>query len=183
MKFERLTEDGRLWATVYDEETENVFDSTFEKWFDVAWLKSFFESNADDLASFFHITNIDQAVFDTLDDATELHCLILDLSPDTELDHLFRPLENWRAGEALLSRERAKGHHFEHPSWLRLYAIRLESNRYIITGGAIKLTATMKERTHTLHELERQNRVRDFLIAEGIIDYNGLNELNHESSF
>jgi hypothetical protein len=36
MKFERLTEDGRLWATVYDEETENVFDSTFEKWFDVA---------------------------------------------------------------------------------------------------------------------------------------------------
>lgn len=103
MKFERLTEDGRLWATVYDEETENVFDSTFEKWFDVAWLKSFFESNADDLASFFHITNIDQAVFDTLDDATELHCLILDLSPDTELDHLFRPLENWRAGEALLS--------------------------------------------------------------------------------
>lgn len=180
MKFERLTEDGRLWATVFDGENTNVFDSTFEKWFDVTWLKEFFASNIADLASFFHITSIDQAVFDTLDDAIELHCLILDLSPDTDLDSFFRPLENWRINEMVLSREKAKGYHNAHPSWLRLYAIRLSSNRYIITGGAIKLSATMEERSHTIFELQRQNQVRDFLLSEGIYDYEGLNELNNE---
>ena len=29
----------------------------------------------------------------------------------------------------------------QHPSWLRIYAIRIEPNVYIVTGGAIKLTA------------------------------------------
>ena len=41
---------------------------------------------------------------------------------------------------------------------------------YIITGGAIKLTATMQERQHTLSELQKMEQVRNFLISEGIID-------------
>jgi hypothetical protein len=180
MQFERLLENGRLWAVVYDEENVNVLEKVFSQWNDYLWLRDFFTEHAKDLASYFHITDIDRAVFDTVDDANDLECLIMDLDPDANLDELFRPLENTRMSEVLLGREKAKGRHHVHSSWLRLYAIRLESGRYIITGGAIKLTAAMKEREHTLMELTRLNRVRDYLISLGIYDYKGFEDYNED---
>lgn len=39
-----------------------------------------------------------------------------------------------------------------------------------MTGGAIKLTATMAEREHTLLELAKMEKVRNFLLDEGIVD-------------
>ncbi len=51
-----------------------------------------------------------------------------------------------------------------------------DSGRYIITGGAIKLTATMQEREHTLEELHKLNKVRDYLLSQGIFDYNGFED-------
>lgn len=180
MIFERLLEDGRLWAVVYDGEAVNVLERVFEQWNDYEWLRAFFIKHSDDLASFFHITDIDRAVFDTVDDANDLECLIMDINPDANLDEFFRPLENTRLSEMLLGREKAKGRYSTHASWLRLYAIRLESGRYIITGGAIKLTATMQEREHTLAELVKLNTVRDFLISIGVCDYQGLEDYYNE---
>lgn len=140
-----------------------------------------FSKNIDDLSSYFHITDIDQAVFDTVDDANELECLIMDMDPDANLDDLFRPLENQRFSEMILGREKAKGfYRSAHTSWLRLYAIRLDSGRYIITGGAIKLTATMQERDHTLEELRKINSVRDFLISHGVFDSDSFNDYCYE---
>ena len=46
----------------------------------------------------------------------------------------------------------------------------LSSGIYIITGGAIKLTATMQEREHTLKELHKMEKVRQFLLCENIVD-------------
>lgn len=39
-----------------------------------------------------------------------------------------------------------------------------------ITGGAIKLTATMQEREHTRQELAKIEKVRRFLLEENVID-------------
>ena len=78
--------------------------------------------------------------------------------------------------------KKQKGQYHTLASWLRLYAIRLESGRYIITGGAIKLTATMQEREHTLEELNNLNRVRDYLISLGVFDYNGFEDYDEESN-
>ena len=44
---------------------------------------------------------------------------------------------------------------------------------YIITGGAIKLTATMQEREHTRKELVKMDKVRRYLLEENIIDDDG----------
>lgn len=181
MKFEKILDNGRLWAVQYDEDPVNVLDKVFSQWNDYEWLRSFFIEHQEDLSSFFHITDIDRAVFDTVDDANDLECLILDLSPNADLDKLFRPLENTRLSEALLGREKAKGRHKIHASWLRLYAIRLDSGRYVITGGAIKLTATMQEREHTLEELRKLNKVRDYFISEGIFDSYGLEAYHDEN--
>ena len=133
-----------------------------------------FLANMSDLASYFKITDINQAIYDTIDDSQRMQCLILDISPDADLDQLFRPLENSRANEMLLGKEKAKiKNRPVHASWLRIYAIKLEPGCYIITGGAIKLTRTIQEREHTLAELNKMEAVRNSLLASGAIDAEG----------
>ncbi len=83
----------------------------------------------------------------------------------------FRPLENSRTGEMTLGKEKARiKNRTQHASWLRIYAIKLEPGCYIITGGAIKLTRTMQERQHTLVELQKMEKVRNFLLNGDVID-------------
>lgn len=171
MTFDKITDDGRLWAVRYDGAEDNVLVTIFEQWNDVQWLREFFKANIDDLVSYFKITDVNDAIYDTLDDSDRLECLILDISPEADLDKLFRPLENGRIDERLLSKEKARIKNRPcHASWLRVYAIRLEPGKYIITGGAIKLTATMQERKHTLQELMNMEKVRQFLIDNSVVD-------------
>lgn len=176
-----MTEDGRLWAVKYDGGLSNVFDEVFSRWADVDWLKNFFSSNVHDLERYFRITDVDSAIYDTIIDAEQMESLILDINSEESLDELFRPLENMRSSEMVLGKEKARGRKSRHSSWLRLYALRLQTNYYIITGGAIKLTPTMKEREHTLAELSNLNRVRDKLISLGIFDYDALKSCDDEA--
>ena len=77
----------------------------------------------------------------------------------------------------MLQKEKARlKRKYGHSSWLRLYAIKLIQGNYIITGGAVKLTATMQEREHTRQELVKIDRVRRYLLEEGIIDDEGFIE-------
>lgn len=180
MTFEDITGDGKLWAVKYDGDQDNILAVTFERWNDVDWLKGFFIDNYRDLANYFKITSLNQAIYDTLSDANDLECVILDSIASDDLDKLFKPLENLRASEMLLGKEKAKGRgRFMHNSWLRLYAIRFQQNSFLITGGAIKLTRTMQEREHTLEELRKLEMVRNFLLSEGAYDIDGFCDLIH----
>lgn len=172
MTFDKITEDGRLWAVKYKSETENALSILFSQWNDVLWLREFFKENIEDLASYFKITDVNKAIFDTIEESSKIECLIMDISPDADLDKLFRPLDNYRTSEIVLGKEKArlKEQIQKHPSWLRIYALKLTMGIYIITGGAIKLTAKMQEREHTLRELQKMEKVRNFLIQENIID-------------
>lgn len=171
MTFDKILSNNTLWAVRYDGDTDNALQQVFSQWNDVEWLFNFFEENKDDLERFFKITDINKAIFDTIDDSNRLQCLILDLSPEANLDHIFRPLSNSQTGEVALSKEKARiKERQHHASWLRIYAIKLEPGCYIITGGAIKLTQTMQERQHTLQELSKMENVRNFLMAENVID-------------
>lgn len=177
MKFDKITPDGRLWAAIYDNKETNALDELFEQWGDVAWLRNFFSENMSDLSAYFRITDINTAIYDTLDDNDQLQCLILDITPDANLDEIFRPLENNRLQEMLLGREKARlKNRPRHASWLRIYAIKLDPGIFIVTGGAIKLTATMGERQHTIDELAKLEEVRNHLLSEGIVDAAGFND-------
>lgn len=46
--------------------------------------------NKDDLESYFKVTDVNEAIYDTIEDSDKLQCLILDLSPDADLEKLFR---------------------------------------------------------------------------------------------
>ena len=177
MRFEDVLHNGRLWAVVYDGDSQDILTKTFANWLDPGFLEVFFIQNSKDLEKYFHITNLDVAIYDTIADAASLSCLILDIRPSANLDIIFRPLENQRIREMLLSREKAKGkRQTTHASWLRIYAIKLDTGIYLITGGAIKLTHLMSEREHTLNELKKMEMVRNYLLDNGIIDADGIKE-------
>ena len=170
-------ENNSLWAVRYDGEDDNSLRKVFGQWNAPEWLWEFITENMSDLESYFKITDVDPAIYDTMDDSSELECLILDISPEADLDKLFRPLENNRTAEMMLGKEKERlWQRAEHASWLRLYAIKLEPGCYIITGGAIKLTRTMQEREHTLKELRKMEQVRNLLIEQGAIDADGFED-------
>lgn len=171
MTFDQITENEKLWAVRYDDCLDNVLDSILGQWNDVVWLRNFFKANLEDLTSYFKITDVNQAIYDTIDDSERLQCLIMDISPEADLDKLFRPLDNSRTSEMILGKEKARLRDTQkHASWLRIYAIKLEPGIYVITGGAIKLTRTMQEREHTLVELARMEKVRRYMLDNNIID-------------
>ena len=171
MYFDKITEDGHLWSVRYEGDVENALALSFSQWNDIQWLWEFFKKNKEDLESYFKITDINKAIYHTLEDTERLQCLILDLSPGTDLEKLFRPLNNTQTSALILNKEKARlNREGGQASWLRLYAIRLEKGVYVITGGAIKLTATMEERQHTLQEINKMEKVRNFLIEEDIVD-------------
>lgn len=174
MTFDSILDDGRLWAVHYDGEEDNALYSLFEQWSDVQWLRTFFRENIQDLKTYFNITNVNDAIEDTIEDSDKLQGVILDLSPEANLDAFFRPLDNNRISEMVLGTEKGRLKKRErHVSWLRIYAIKLSEGIYIVTGGAIKLTHKMEERQHTQAELLKLDKVRRFLLNESIVDEDG----------
>lgn len=185
MKFERII-DGKdhLWAVRDMSKDVNELTELFRKWNNIEGLFDFFYANRKDLSDFFHIKSIRTAIDDTLEDASELEALILDMPYTENLDDIFRPLGTLDMAMSELTREKARNwYRTHHASWLRVYAIRLEPNVYIITGGAIKLTRKMEDRPHTQIELDKLNRWRQYLADNGVFDKDSFTGLMEENEY
>lgn len=182
MKFSRVIKGyDHLWAVKDPNKKYDELTQLFENWNDADYLFDFFKNNMDDLKKYFHIEKITHAVQDTFEDADVLEELILDFPYTESLDGLFNPLALEDASSRELTREKAKNKGRErHPSWLRIYAIRLEPNVYVVTGGAIKLTHTMQDREHTTLELEKLNRCKSYLKKNGVFDKDSFIDFNEE---
>ena len=172
MVFERILEGkDHLWAVRDMEKPKNELALLFDSWNDIGFLMDFFMENLDDLKQFFHIQRISDAIDDTMNDAEELQRLILDIPYTENLDELFTPLGSADLTIRELTREKARNwDRIGHASWLRVYAIRLEKNVFVVTGGAIKLTRSMQERPHTQVQLDKLNSCRQYLLDNGVFD-------------
>ena len=182
MKFVRII-DGydHLWAVKDLDKDDDELTILFRNWTNGEYLLDFFMENFADLKDFFHIERLDQAVNDTFEDAESLQELVLDFPYTEQLDDLFKPLDITDTRARELSREKARNWDRNcHASWLRIYAIRLEPNVYVVTGGAIKLTRTMQEREHTAIELQKLNKCKEFLKANGVFDQDSFVELTND---
>jgi len=159
-----------LFAIKFSGETKDEYAKLFELWQDPEYLEDFFEGNQADLKSgFWGDVGVVEATLDTYDYATELEERLLELCEQSKekqldgLEALFKPLHDSQTKIIPLNQSKAKR------KWLRIYALRVESNVYIITGGAIKLTRTMQEREHTNQELIKLEDVRKYLLDNDII--------------
>lgn len=172
MKFTRIIPGyNHLWAVRDELKETDELNHLFRQWNNANYLLDFFFANLDDLQGFFHVEKISEAIKDTMEDAKELEKLILEFPYTEQLDELFHPLSLADNRLRELTREKARNWgRQKHASWLRIYAIRIEPNVYIVTGGAIKLTAKMQDKEHTQKELDKLNVCQDYLKQNGIFD-------------
>ncbi|HAT63086.1 MAG TPA: hypothetical protein DCS66_00590 [Flavobacteriaceae bacterium] len=159
-----------LYAFKFSDELPDELERVFDEWVDPMYLFQFFEANEQDL----DIT-IEQAIDKVQKEAKFLRNKLIELANEepNKLNELFKNLNNNEYTAKLLQEQKARNR------WLRLYAIKIDDDNYIITGGTIKLDNQhlMKDRKHTLAELNKLNRCRDFLKDEGVIDNDSFQEI------
>jgi hypothetical protein len=167
-----VVEDS-LYSVQYESEDLHEFAKCFELWNNPVYLREFFEKNIKDLNhSFWKGITIEDAIKKTREDAAALEEELLYIAETgkTEkfetLTTLFEPLSTGKIGK--YERDKVRG--FVRPSWLRIYAIRIDANFYVISGGAIKLTRTMNTREHLLLELNKLETTRNMLMNENSDD-------------
>lgn len=166
----------QLTAFRYETDQPDEFSRLFSQWQDPEYLFGFFSEHIEDLqGGFFGAISLHSAIRQTRDEARRFETTLLQFASGKpeNLNSIFEPLK--LEEPILLTRTKAKGD--KPKSWLRIYAIKVESNVYVIAGGAIKLTRTMQERSHTRRELEKLDRCKAFLKEQGIIDGGGISEL------
>lgn len=180
---------GKLYAVKCsalqdDCETEfgdiNEFGRLFNLWQDTSYLFCFFNRHLEDLKSgFFGVISVEEAILITINEAYNFEQELLSVAKNKintaqSLREIFRPLSDSDKDKypiPLYLKSKAYG---SRKSWLRLYALRLNDNIYIITGGGIKLTRTMNTRIHLKNELKKLDILKQFLIDQGIVDYDGM---------
>lgn len=167
---------NKLYAVRRDGEDTDEWNKLVEVWMDVAWLEDFFEQNKHDLG-YFDCSSVEDAVMITLNDADDLFQHIQELANlRGGFDRAFVNLDNSEYRTVELSKKKAKGR--RRKSWLRVYAIKIDTDVFLITGGAIKLTNGMAEREHTQRELAKLQQCKSFLQENGITDEDSFRELD-----
>jgi hypothetical protein len=174
-------EEG-LWAVRWDDAATDAFRKLLAEWTDPEYMFQFCVDHLQDVQRKFGYA-IEPAVAaeELMDEAEVLKELLYRLGtrqdPDTRLQQIFKPLGNEGSlTELQLSKASVKDRTFKDPK-LRIYAVRVGENTYVVTGGAIKLTDRMGERAHTQAQWERVQRARDWLKSENIVYPEDLNEL------
>lgn len=173
MKIECIFEliKDRLYAVKYQGADSHAFNELMEQWTDVSWLFEFFSEHEKDLKEGIYTgIEVDDAIEDTIREAENFFEYIGELQGEN-LDEAFEPLGAKDQRAFKFSRMKAKGEYID--SWLRIYAVKYDQG-YIITGGAIKLTAKMQDRLHTRLELQKLNFIQTELHLgnfEGLVEY------------
>ena len=166
-----------LYSMRYGDGDEiDEYHRLLKTWTDVDFVANFFESHSKDMDPSFwgSITDPEEAAERTIDEAYDLEdylTLLFDnasygIKPD--FDDFFHPLDGEFGYVYFQTPMKAYG--LKRPSLLRLYAIKITSNCYVITGGGIKYCRKMQESRELLVELGKVKSVRSFLRERGIED-------------
>lgn len=183
MKIVRIFEsEDCLLSVRFEQEFYDEFARLFEEWSDIEYLEEFFTLNEADLKRpFWKGVSIEEAIIKTIEEASKLRQHFIKLSENKNDDRieafkkLFRPLN--KTLDRIFYLEKKKTFGLKERGWLRIYALKVDDDMYLITGGTIKLTDNMEERDHTRKELQKIESVRLFLKTQGIIDEDGMVEL------
>jgi hypothetical protein len=179
----RGSKDEGVWAIKYDDLPEDELTFIFELWQDTEYMYKYCDNNLELIQAAYEkpLSNAIRAHL-LIEEAEELLEKLIDLATKPtfkpHLQELFKPLNNSESNLTILqlSKGSIKNRHIRNPK-LRLYAIRIAGNAYVVTGGAIKLTDTMAEGVDTSKQLERLKMVRDWLKNNDISFPEDLNEL------
>lgn len=164
-----------IYSVRYAEYADNEFDRLLDMWNDTSEITCFLNDNIQLVTGAFWRTTPENMARQILDEAEELEDLFdeyranADANAKPDFDNLFRYLEGKYKYETKHFPMKSYGP--QRPSLIRLYAIKMGPNCYLITGGGIKLADTIQNSPDLKdHVLQNIDRVRDYLKANGIMD-------------
>ncbi|MDI9882744.1 hypothetical protein [Flectobacillus longus] len=161
--------EGKLHSFFYSTEEYNEFDRLMDLWTDVSYLYDYAENN--------QVQDISAFVNDIQKYAEQIQDLLLDLEENNDsLNLYFEPLQNSEYAKILsLQKGKIRGNQ------LRLYAIKIDDECFVITGGAIKMSPKMQDHPDTANELLKLNTAKSYLHQNDVIDESSFYELISES--
>jgi hypothetical protein len=146
-------------------EDENEYDRNIELWTDSSYLYKFAKK---------YLKGIDYSKYvnERLEDAEQIIDLIeeISLSKTENLESFFRPISDTEYVMVPLSLQKGKTTHKFRRNDLRFYAIRIDENCFVITGGAIKVSQKMSENELTQTELDKLKACKQFLESNNVFD-------------
>ena len=166
-----------IYSIQYEEQNENEFDRLFALWNDVDYVNQFLVNNQKylSLPTWQQIQEPEDAARQVLAEAANLEELFEDLyqnvlhgrKPDFDRHFSF-----WEGKyKYSLQWPPMKSYGTYRPSLLRIYAVKMEKNLYLITGGGIKLADTIQNSPDLKdHVLQNIDKVRTFLRENGILE-------------
>lgn len=151
------------------------FTLAFRNWADTEYLEDFFEKNKSDLQSGeYGNIDVEEAIFKTIDEASEFETYIKDVAENGNFkqgnslqDLIFYPLHK---NDKTFKLQENKAYGTESYSWLRIYAIRISPECYVVSGSSIKLTDSMQDRKHTSDELSKLKITAAYLKKLGLLE-------------
>lgn len=168
-----VSDTEALWSVRWDVYPSDELNRVFDQLTDAEYLHGFFDEHKKDLfAGFYSDISIEEAVLRTRKEALALKSELLNLDSQGRTEHneklsqLFRPLSSREFSRSGFVRHKAYG--TIEKSMIRLYAVELKPETYLVSGGTIKLTRKMQDRQHTNEELRKLNWTIEFLKSEGI---------------
>lgn len=143
--------------------TKSEYEKVFDKWNDVRYIRRFCLKNLHHLQSgFYGDISLEDAINSIRQEVSDISQSIL---LTTNFESLFKPLNDNEFSQKEHSLSKIKK---GKKSKLRIYAIKICQNTFVITGGAIKVVHKMNEHEDTIIEKQKLDKVRDWLREEGI---------------
>lgn len=155
----------KLYAFHYQNESENEYDRLIENWTDVNYLHKFAKENLKNI-------DVESYVKKRLEDAEQIIDIINEIKKNktAKLETFFRPLHDNEYTLKPLSLQKGKVEHKYRKNDLRIYAIKIDDNCFVITGGAIKLSQAMSDNEFTKEELKKLDKCKNFLTKNEVSD-------------
>ena len=168
MKITRIFEN-QLYSFHYDEYNEIEYERNLNQWSNTAYLYEFAkENNIQDIVAF-----VDEIYYNL----EELEDLINEIAESSgQFKRLFITLEHSETNKTISLRKGKINH-----NRLRLYAIKLIDELFIITGGAIKMSQRMLDYPGTAKEHSKLSAARQYLDINDIHNEDAFFELIAES--
>ena len=163
----------KLFSIHYDNESQNELTRLIELWGNADEIHNFLASIVNDIGG---IDKIEPLQDELLNNRKTLIEILYKIGTNKiDINLFFKQLNNNEYQlNVLLSKRKGR------VNYLRIYALKIDENCFLVTGGAIKFTKLMQDRPHTLKELFKIEKCRTFLMQNDVTDVDSLYEFLNE---
>jgi hypothetical protein len=156
----------KLFSFHYDNEVDNEFDRLMDLWTDASYLQAFAKRNK--------VKDVYGFINEILECANEIQDFLEEISQKNNktFSYYFEVLQLSETNK-ILSFHKGKIRYNK----LRLYAIKIDEDCFVITGGAIKMSQKMQDHPDTDNELQKLTQAKSYLTKKGVSDIETFFEL------